>query len=62
MVNYSKPPESDEYRGITIPGMVKVHWDNKPGRWWRKGVDSVLDSDAYESLVEEAWMYGELEK
>jgi hypothetical protein len=50
-----------EYRGIQIPGMVKLHWESKPGRWWRKGVDSVLDSTGYESLVEDAWRFGESE-
>ncbi len=55
-------PEDGKYRGIDIPGMVKLHWDTKPGRWWRKGVDSVLDGDMYNELAETAWMYKELEK
>ncbi|QOI67478.1 hypothetical protein SEA_BEUFFERT_77 [Streptomyces phage Beuffert] len=55
-------PENGKYRGIEIPGMVKLHWESKPGRWWRKGVDSVLDSDMYNDIAEQAWMYGELEK
>ncbi|AXG66346.1 hypothetical protein SEA_ANNADREAMY_78 [Streptomyces phage Annadreamy] len=55
-------PEDGKYRGIDIPGMVKLHWESKPGRWWRKGVDSVLDGDMYNELAETAWMYKELEK
>lgn len=55
-------PEDGKYRGIEIPGMVRLHWESKPGRWWRKGVDSVLDSETYKEIAEKAWMYGDLEK
>ena len=53
-------PTDGKYRGIEIPGMVKLHWDSKPGRWWKKGVDSVLDSPEFESEEDRAWRNGKL--
>lgn len=51
MTNYSRCPEDGKYRGVEIPGMVKLHWDNKPGRWWKKGVDDTLGP--VEEVIEE---------
>lgn len=58
--NYSEWPEDGKYRGHDIPLQLKQNWNNVSGRWWKQGVDAVLDSPGYESLVEQAWMYGEL--
>lgn len=58
--SYAPWPDDGMYREIQIPGRIKANWNNVSGRWWRQGVDDVMDSPGYESMVEDAWRYGDL--
>lgn len=53
-------PEDGHYRGIEIPGRLKANWNNVSGRWWKQGVDDVIDGSHYKALVEDSWRYGDL--
>ena len=60
LVGLVELPEDKKYRGFDIPPVLYRWWNNKAANWWRKGVDSVLDSDRYAQISEEAWRYTDL--
>jgi hypothetical protein len=51
-----------EYRGIPVPGRLRQFYYNTSGRYWRMGIDTILDSEAYDDLVEKAFRYEQLNK
>lgn len=46
-----------EYRGFPVPSRIRQFYYKTSGRYWRMGIDTVLDSEAYDDLVEKAFRY-----
>lgn len=51
-----------EYRGIPVPGRLRQFYYKTSGRYWRMGIDAVLDSREYDDLQEKAFRYDQLNK
>lgn len=51
-----------EYRGIPVPGRLRQFYYKTSGRYWRLGIDAVLDSKEYDDLVEKAFRYDSVNK
>jgi hypothetical protein len=50
-----------EYRGFPVPPKLRQFYYKTSGRYWRMGIDTVLDSRQYDDLLEKAFRYDSLE-
>lgn len=51
-----------EYRGIPVPPRLRQFYYKTSGKYWRMGIDAVLDSKEYDDLVEKAFRYDSVSK
>lgn len=45
------------YRGVVVPGRLRPYWDKPTGRWWRRGIDELIETLPF--LVEPGQRYAD---